>query len=86
MNLLADFIDLLFTLLSLAILTRVLLSWVRVSPYHPAAEFLYQITEPILAPLRRIIPPVGMMDISPIIAMLLLQIIQQVLVAVIRGF
>ena len=85
MNLLADFVDLFFTLLSLAILARVLLSWVRVSPYHPAVEFLYQITEPILAPLRRVIPPVGMMDISPIIALFLLQIIQQVLVGIIRG-
>ena len=86
MNLLADFIDLVFTLLNLAILARVLLSWVRVSPYHPAVEVLYRITEPILAPLRRVIPPVGMVDISPIIAMLLLQIIQQVLVAVMRGY
>jgi YggT family protein len=86
MDLLAYFVEVFFTLLSLAILARVLLSWVRVSPYHPAVEFLYRITEPILAPLRRIIPPVGMVDISPIIAMLLLQIIQQVLVAIIRGF
>ena len=85
MNLLVYFIDLFFTLLSLAILARVLLSWVRVNPYHPAVEFLYQITEPILAPLRRIIPPVGMADISPIVAMILLWIIQEVLVAVIRG-
>jgi len=86
MNLLADFVNLFFYLLSLAILARVLLSWVRVSPYHPAVEFLYQITEPVLAPLRRVIPPVGMMDISPIIAMFLLRIIGQVLVAIIRGF
>ena len=86
MDLLAYFVDVFFTLLSLAILARVLLSCVRVSPYHPAVEFLYRITEPILAPLRRVIPPVGMVDISPIIAMLLLQIIQQVLVAIIRGF
>jgi len=86
MYLLANSIDLLFTLLSLAILARVLLSWVRVSPYHPAVELLYQITEPILAPLRRVIPPMGMIDISPIVAMFLLQIIQQVLVEIIRGF
>jgi YggT family protein len=86
MNLLVYLIDLFFTLLSLAILARVLLSWVRVSPYHPAVDFLYRITEPILAPLHRAIPPVGMVDISPIIAILLLQIIQQVLVAIIRGF
>lgn len=86
MNLLANFVDLVFTLLNLAVLARVLLSWVRVSPYHPAVEFLYRITEPILAPLRRVIPPVGMVDISPVIALLLLQIVQQVLVAIIRGF
>jgi len=86
MNLLADFVNLFFYLLGLAILARVLLSWVRVSPYHPAVELLYQITEPVLAPLRRVIPPVGMMDISPIIAMFLLRIIGQVLVAIIRGF
>ena len=86
MDFLVYLIDVFFTLLSLAILARVLLSWVRVSPYHPAVEFLYRITEPILGPLRRAIPAVGMVDISPIIAMILLQIIQQVLVAIIRGF
>jgi len=86
MDLLVHFVDVFFTLLSLAILARVLLSWVRVSPYHPAVEFLYRITEPVLAPLRRVIPPVGMVDISPIIALLLLQIIQEVLLAIIRGF
>jgi len=86
MDLLIYFVDVFFTLLSLAILARVLLSWVRVSPYHPAVEFLYRITEPILAPLRRAIPPIGMMDISPVIALILLQIIRQILVALIRGF
>ena len=85
MSLLIYFVDLIFTLLNLAILVRVLLSWVRVNPYHPAVELLYRITEPILAPLRRIIPPVGMVDISPIIAILLLQIIQKVLKAIIVG-
>jgi YggT family protein len=86
MSLLVYFVNLFFTLVSLAILARVLLSWIRVSPYHPAVEFLYRITEPILAPLRRAIPPIGMVDISPVIALILLQVIQQVLVAIIRGF
>ena len=79
-------VDVFFTLLSLAILARVLLSWVRVSPYHPAVDFVHRITEPILAPLRGVLPPVGMVEISPVIAIILLQIIQQVLVAIIRGF
>ena len=78
-------VDVFFTLLTLAILARVLLSWVRVSPYHPAVDFVYRITEPILAPLRGVLPSVGMVDISPVIAIILLQIIQQVLVAIIAG-
>jgi YggT family protein len=80
-----NFIDILFTLLELAILARVLLSWFRVDPYHPAVAFLYQITEPILRPLRRVIPPLGMMDISPIVAMLLIGIIRQIIQAIIVG-
>jgi YggT family protein len=72
------FVDLLFTLLTLAIVARVLLSWFRVNPYHPAIQLLYQVTEPILAPLRRVIPPLGMLDISPLVAILFLQFIQQI--------
>jgi YggT family protein len=79
------FANILFTLLELAILARVLLSWFRVDPYHPAVAFLYQITEPILRPLRRVIPPLGMMDISPIVAMLLLGVIRQIIQAIILG-
>jgi len=79
------FIDILFTLLELAILARVLLSWFRVDPYHPAVAFLYQITEPILRPLRNVIPPLGMMDISPIVAMLLIDVIRRIIQAIILG-
>ena len=80
-----NFINILFTVLELAILARVLLSWFRLDPYHPAVAFLYQITEPILRPLRNVIPPLGMMDISPIVAMLLLGIIRQIIQAIILG-
>ncbi|MFB0536049.1 MAG: YggT family protein [Anaerolineae bacterium] len=79
------FVNILFTLLELAILARVLLSWFRVDPYHPAVTFLYQITEPILRPLRNVIPPLGMIDISPIVALILLDIVRQIIRAVILG-
>lgn len=79
------FIDILFKLLELAILARVLLSWFRVNPYHPAVNFLYQITEPILRPLRNAIPPLGMIDISPIVALILMDIIRQIIRAIILG-
>ena len=79
------FINVLFTVLELAILARVLLSWFRVDPYHLAVAFLYQITEPILRPLRNVIPPLGMMDISPIVALILMDIIRQIIRAIILG-
>jgi YggT family protein len=83
MNWLYSFIDLLFYALNLAILIRVILSWLRVNPYNPFVSFIYQVTDPILEPLRRIIPPLGMIDISPIVAMLLLSVVQQVLLTVV---
>jgi YggT family protein len=80
-----NFIRILFTLFELAIVARVLLSWFRVDTYHPVVAFLYQITEPILKPLRNIIPPLGMMDISPIVALILMGIIRQIILAIILG-
>ena len=73
-----QFFDYLFVALSIAILGRVILSWVSVEPYHPIVVILNQITEPFLAPLRRYIPPVGMMDITPIVAIILIQVLQRI--------
>ena len=73
------FIDLLFYALNLAIVIRVILSWLNVSPYSPFVSFIYQVTDPIIVPLRRIIPPLGMIDLTPIVAILLLSILQQIL-------
>lgn len=81
MNWLYTFINLLFYALNLAILVRVIVSWLNVNPYNPLVSFVYQITDPILLPLRRIIPPVGMIDVTPIVAMILLSLVQQLLLA-----
>lgn len=78
------FVSLLCQILSLAIFIRVLLSWLPVQslgPLRPIVDLLYSITEPVLGPLRRIIPPLGMIDITPVIAIILLQIIQGLVVA-----
>ncbi|HET9200669.1 MAG TPA: YggT family protein [Dehalococcoidia bacterium] len=72
----------LLQVLSFAILARILLSWF-INPYtnsNPVFTFLIEITEPILAPLRNIIPRLGMFDISPIVAMLLLQFMGRILI------
>ena len=73
-----NLINFLFTALEFAILIRVLLSWVRVDPFNPLVRFLYQITEPILAPFRRMIPPQAGLDFSPIIAFFALEILRRV--------
>jgi YggT family protein len=72
-------IDLIFTFLYLAIMARIILSWFRIDPYHPVSVFLYRVTEPILGFFRGIIPPVGMLDLSPIVAIIVLGIVQQLL-------
>lgn len=69
------FIIFLIQALSLAILFRVLLSWVDPLGNMRITQVLRDVTEPVLAPIRSILPQTPMFDFSPIIAMLLLQVI-----------
>jgi YggT family protein len=73
------FIRLLFQALFLAILARVLISWVDPTGSNRVSQILHEITEPILGPIRSVVPSLGMFDISPIIAMLLLNVIERAL-------
>ncbi|HLH21097.1 MAG TPA: YggT family protein [Chloroflexota bacterium] len=81
---LVQFVHLLFTVLVFAVIARALLSWFSLSPSNPLVRILNDVTEPILAPLRRVIPTIGMIDITPIVAILLLQAVQQMLDTVLR--
>ena len=62
-------------MLTAAIFIRVLLSWFPIDPRNPLVALLYDVTEPILEPLRRVIPRLGMFDLSPLVALLLIQFI-----------
>ena len=68
MAFLFDFIRWLCEVFSLVIMARVILSWFSPRPTNRLAIILYQVTEPFLAPLRRIIPRVGMFDFTPLVA------------------
>jgi YggT family protein len=68
--------------LTAAIFFRAILSWFPMDPSNPLVVFLHEITEPILAPLRSVVPRIGMIDITPLVAIILIQIIGQ---AVIRA-
>ena len=63
-----------------AIFARILLTWIpNLDPYHPAVQMLARITDPVLEPARQVIPPIGMIDISPIVVLLVLSFIQRFL-------
>jgi len=68
-----------FTLLRVALLVRVISSWLPVSPYSWWVRWSYVLTEWMVAPLRRIIPSLGPIDITPIVAWLLLSLLQSIL-------
>jgi YggT family protein len=76
------FIYWLGTILTGAIIVRILFTWFSMgNSGGPIVRLLDDITEPILAPFRRVIPPLGMFDLSPIIALLLIQFVTNLLVA-----
>ena len=80
------FVDTLATILYVALIGRVLLSWLNIgpsSPFFPIVNILHQITEPILAPIRRILPRFGMLDLSPMVAILFVTFIQRLLIGLI---
>jgi YggT family protein len=68
-----------FTILKLALLVRVISSWLPVSPYSRWLRWSYALSEPFLAPLRRIVPNLGMLDITPILAYFLLNVLESLL-------
>lgn len=77
----AFIIDKIIFFLYWLIIIRALISWVNPDPYNPVVQFLYKATEPLLAPFRRIIPAHRMgIDISPILAILVLIFLQKFLV------
>jgi YggT family protein len=62
------------------ILIRALISWVNPDPFNPIVQFLMRVTEPVLEPIRRLLPPMPL-DISPIIAFLIIIFMQKFLVS-----
>ncbi|HEX2692609.1 MAG TPA: YggT family protein [Gemmatimonadaceae bacterium] len=68
-----------FTILKLALIVRVVSSWLPISPYSGWIRWSYALSEPILAPMRRIVPAMGGIDFTPILAYFVLNIVQSIL-------
>ena len=75
-------VDLLFTLYTFLIIGRVLLSMANISPYHPVMQWIIRLTEPVLSPIRNVMPRTGMVDWSPMVAVFGLFILQRIIVRV----
>jgi YggT family protein len=67
-------------IVQLLILARALLSWFpTIDRYNPIVRFIYQATEPILEPIRRLLPQGSMVDFSPLIVLLIIWVLMQIL-------
>ena len=81
----AGIIDFLFTVYTWIIIGRAVISWVNADPYNPIVRFLFEATEPLLAPIRRMIPfSTGGLDLSPIILSVAIMFLQSFLVPTLK--
>ncbi|MDD5433963.1 MAG: YggT family protein [Nitrospira sp.] len=77
----AEIVDYILTFYMYIIIARALISWVNPDPYNGIVQFLYKITEPVLDPLRRLIPAWKMgLDLSPMIAILIIMFLKRFIV------
>jgi YggT family protein len=78
---LGEFVRVFAFVLTWAIIIRALLSWFSIGGAQPVFRLLVEITEPVLAPIRRVLPTAGMLDFSPLVALLLINIISGILLS-----
>lgn len=71
-----------FEVYTYLLIIRILLSWVRHNPYQPIIRFIYEVTDPYLNIFKRIIPPFGAVDFSPIVAFFVLQILRNIVLRI----
>jgi YggT family protein len=79
-----DIVIYLLQALSIAIIVRALLSWFDPSFRSSFGRLIHDITEPVVGPIRRVMPPLGMFDLSTIVAIVLIQVLERFLVSSFR--
>jgi YggT family protein len=77
---LIQIVNIAFSVLIWLVIIRCLLSFIPHNPYQSIIRFVYEITEPIMAPFRRVVPLIGNLDLSPFVVVLVLEIARQVII------
>ncbi|MEX0730441.1 MAG: YggT family protein [Aquisalimonadaceae bacterium] len=80
----AELVNLLLNVFLFAVLIRVVISWISPGSYHPGIAVLDSLTEPVVAPARRLIPPMGGLDLSPMVVLIGIQLLKMLLIPPIR--
>ena len=78
----ADILNIILSLYMWVIIIRAIISWVNPDPYNPIVRFLHNITEPVLYRIRKVLPPIGGIDLSPLVAILAIIFLKEFFVRV----
>ncbi|MBN1578544.1 MAG: YggT family protein [Chitinispirillaceae bacterium] len=82
------FITTAFRIYEVIVVIRVLFSWIRVDEYHPVVQWIYRLTDPLLEPIRRILPTGGLLgiDFSPFLLLLVLELAERMVLRILFSF
>jgi len=84
----SEIIKLVLTIYNIILIIRVFASWVSANPYNPIVRIVYVLTEPVLKPIRRIIPPISLgavfIDLSPIVLFLIIHFLNSFIISTLR--
>ena len=71
---------------TLIVFGSVIISWIQLPPSHPVASFLHTMTEPLLAPIRQLLPAMGGIDFSPFVLLIAIRMVRGFVVSAVGGF
>lgn len=72
----SDFLAFVLNIYTFVLLARILVTWIpNLDPYNPVMQLLFQLTDPVLEPARKLIPAIGMIDISPIVVFFVIRVL-----------
>lgn len=84
LNALARLIDFTLSAYMWVVIGRAIISWVNADPYNPVVRFLHEVTEPVLSRIRRLLPVMGGLDLSPMILIMAIIFLQSFLVPTLK--